>query len=114
MTFEQRRYEAARYLLVKDKELAELSFECFEEGKIYFSRLQRHSLTEEAYASLQAAKALYNGSGNISLDELADRRDINDPCFRRIVRAISIARYGPEEERMNPDGKQKGGMAYAR
>ena len=113
MTFEQRRYEAARYLLVKDKELAELSFDCFEDGKIYFSRLHRHSLTEQAYASLQAAKALYHGNGNISLDELADRREVNDPCFRRIVRAISIARYGPEEERIDTEGKQKGGIPHA-
>ena len=74
MTFEKRRYEAAKYLLLKDKELSELSLDCFEDEKIFFNRLCRQSLTSEAYASLQAAKALYDGSGNISLDELASVR----------------------------------------
>ena len=107
MTFEKRRYEAAKYLLLKDKELSELSLDCFEDEKIFFNRLCRQSLTGESYASLQAAKALYDGSGNISLDELASRRDVNDPCFRRIVRAIAIARFGPDGEQVNASGKQK-------
>ena len=39
MTFEKRRYEAAKYLLLKDKELSELSLDCFEDEKIFFNRL---------------------------------------------------------------------------
>ena len=56
MTFEKRRYEAAKYLLLKDKELSESSLDCFENEKIFFNRLCRQSLTSESYASLQAAK----------------------------------------------------------
>ena len=112
MTFEKRRYEAAKYLLLKDKELSESSLDCFENEKIFFNRLCRQSLTSESYASLQAAKALYDGSGNISLDELASQRDVNDPCFRRIVRAIAIARFGPDGERTNASDTQKGAIAH--
>jgi hypothetical protein len=58
------------------------------------------------------AAAAYDGSGNISLDDLASRRDVNDPCFRRIVRAIAIARFGPDGEQASSSGKQKGAIAH--
>ncbi len=65
------------------------------------------SISEQDFALLSAARAIYERSGGISMAELANRDVIGDDAFRLIINALLIARYGTDALKLS-GGAQDG------
>ena len=85
---------SALYLLTADETLWESAKSAVGKDEVDFKNIRLKSGSEDAYALYCAAKDLYNGSRQLSIDDIAEVRLIKNKIFSLIFNAIVIKRKG--------------------
>ena len=68
---------------------------CYTPTGIRFDRARRRGISIRDYDLLGAAKTIYYGTPDLTLDDLSSYEIIDAETFRLIVNALLIVRYGP-------------------
>jgi len=89
-------YYAAVYLLTSDIDLYRRTMNCYTPTGICFDRARRRDISIQNYDLLGAAKTIYYGVPDLTLDDLANYEIIDTETFQLIANALLIVRYGPE------------------
>lgn len=89
-------YYAAVYLLTSDIDLYRRTVNCYTPTGICFDCTHRGGISIQNYDLLGAAKTIYYGDPDLTLDDLANYEIIDTETFRLIANALLIVRYGPE------------------
>ena len=89
-------YYAAVYLLTSDIDLYRRTMSCYSPTGICFDRARRSGISIQNYDLLGAAKTIYYGVPDLTLDDLANYEIIDTETFQLIANALLIVRYGPE------------------
>lgn len=89
-------YYAAVYLLTSDIDLYRRTMSCYSPTGICFDRARRSGISIQNYDLLGAAKTIYCGVPDLTLDDLANYEIIGTETFQLIANALLIVRYGPE------------------
>lgn len=89
-------YYAAVYLLTSDIDLYRRTMSCYTPTGICFERARRSGISIQNYDLLGAAKTIYYGVPDLTLDDLANYEIIGTETFQLIANALLIVRYGPE------------------
>jgi hypothetical protein len=89
-------YYAAVYLLSADTDLYCRTINCYTPTGIRFDRVWRRGISILGYDLLGAAKTIYYGTPDLTLEDLADCEIIDTETFQLIAIALLILRYGPE------------------
>ena len=69
---------------------------CYTPTGICFDRARRSGISIQNYDLLGAAKTIYCGVPDLTLDDLANYEIIGTETFQLIANALLIVRYGPE------------------
>ena len=85
---------AAIYLMTADCRLWSCTGRSVEKNEIRFDRIRLRNSTEVGYTLYCAAKDLYLGTKNLTIDDLADTSLIDPKTFGLICNAMAIRRYG--------------------
>lgn len=85
---------SALYLLTADETLWESAKSAVGKDEIDFKNIRLKSGSEDAYALYCAAKDLYNGSRQLSIDDIAEVGLVKNKIFSLIFNAIVIKRKG--------------------
>ena len=85
---------AALFLLTSDDELWRRVLWHFDSNGFDFSSIQLAGIHPEQYCVYQAAKAIANGSENITMEDLAFPELVSGRAFRLIIGALLLCRYG--------------------
>ncbi len=89
-------YYAAVYLLTSDIDLYRRTMNCYAPTVICFDHARRSAISIQSYDVLDAAKSIYYGVPDLTLDDLANYEIIDTETFQLIANALLIVRYGPE------------------
>ena len=87
-------YIAAVFLLSADKFLWKRARSAFTGYSVNFKSIDITGITTEGYALFTAAKAVYHGSADISLNELCDANLIDDSNVMTIFAGVMLFRDG--------------------
>ena len=87
-------YIAAVFLLSSDKFLWKRARSAFTGYSVNFKSIDITGITTEGYALFTAAKAVYHGSADISLNELCDANLIDDSTVMTIFAGVMLFRDG--------------------
>lgn len=87
-------YIAAVFLLSADKFLWKRARSAFTGYSVNFKSIDITGITTEGYALFTAAKAVYHGSADISLNELCDANLIDDSTVMTIFAGVMLFRDG--------------------
>jgi hypothetical protein len=87
-------YIAAVFLLSADKFLWKHSQNALTSYSVNFDNLNLSGISTEGYALFTAAKAMYNGGADISLNELCDVNLIDDSIVVTVFAGIMLRRNG--------------------
>lgn len=87
-------YIAAVFLLSADKFLWKRARSAFTGYSVNFKSIDITGITTEGYALFTAAKAVYYGSADISLNELCDANLIDDSTVMTIFAGVMLFRDG--------------------
>lgn len=85
---------SALYLLTADETLWKSAKSAVGKDEIDFKNIRLKSGSEDAYALYCAAKDLYNGSRQLSIDDIAEVGLVKNKIFSLIFNAIVIKRKG--------------------
>ena len=85
---------SALYLLTADETLWESAKSAVGKDEVDFKNIRLKSGSEDAYALYCAAKDLYNGSRQLSIDDIAEVGLVKNKIFSLIFNAIVIKRKG--------------------
>ena len=83
-------YIAAVFLLSADKFLWKRARSAFTGYSVNFKSIDITGITTEGYALFTAAKAVYHGSADISLNELCDANLIDDSTVMTIFAGVML------------------------
>lgn len=89
-------YYAAVYLLSADTDLYCRTINCYTSTGIRFDRAWRRGISILGYDLLGAAKTIYYGTPDLTLEDLADYEIIDTETFQLVAAALLILKYGPE------------------
>ena len=89
-------YYAALYLLTSGIDLYRRTVSCYTQTGIRFDRARRRGISIQDYDLLGAAKTIYYGTPDLTLDDLASYEIIDTETFQLIANALLIVRYGPD------------------
>lgn len=98
---------AAMYLITATETFYAHTANCLCKSGLDFRYARLPGISEQDFALLSAARAIYERSGGISMAELANRDVIGDDAFRLIINALLIARYGTDALKLS-GGAQDG------
>lgn len=87
-------YIAADFLLSTDKFLWKRARSAFTGYSVNFKSIDITGITTEGYALFTAAKAIYHGSADISINELGDVNLIDDSIAMTIFAGVMLFRNG--------------------
>ena len=87
-------YIAAVFLLSADKFLWKRARSALTGYSVNFKSIDITGITTEGYALFTAAKAVYHGSADISLNELCDANLIDDSTVMTIFAGVMLFRDG--------------------
>ena len=87
-------YIAAVFLLSADKFLWKRAQRALTGNSVNFSSLNLSGISTEGYALFTAAKAVYHGSADISINELGDADLIDDSTVMTIFAGVMLFRDG--------------------
>lgn len=87
-------YIAAVFLLSADKFLWKRARSALTGYSVNFKSIDIAGITTESYALFTAAKAVYHGSADISLNELCDANLIDDSTVMTIFAGVMLFRDG--------------------
>lgn len=85
---------AALYLLAADRFLWGQSVAAIQPDGIRFREIRIQGVDLGGYVLFHTAKALYQGTGQISLEELIDDQRVDDDTFRLVIASFLIHRHG--------------------
>lgn len=85
---------AVLYLLTADDGLWKKAKGVLKNGQVDFASAHLGGVDTESYALWKAVKEIQTGEKQISLCELANKKDISDRVFRLIVQSMTIVRFG--------------------
>ena len=88
------KYIAAVFLLSADKFLWKRARSALTGYSVNFKSLDITGISTESYALFTAAKAVYHGSADISLNELCDANLIDDSTVMTIFAGVMLFRNG--------------------
>ncbi|MCR0206571.1 hypothetical protein MKC66_17810 [[Clostridium] innocuum] len=90
-------FQAAIFLLTSSSNLWSL-FEGHIDGEhIYFSEINRRTLSLKDYITMQFARDLLSDHVRMTFHDLTDRNIVSEKMFRLYTKVIFIKRYGIEE-----------------
>lgn len=87
-------YVAAVFLLSADKFLWKRSRNALTAYSVNFDHLNLSGISTESYALFTAAKAIYHGDADISINELCDTDLVDDATVMTIFAGIMLVRNG--------------------
>ena len=87
-------YKAAVFLLSGDLELWERSEQAILAMTVVLERINVRGIGMGGYALIQAVKDIADGGNRVTVDDLCDRKTIDDEGFKQIISARVINRYG--------------------
>ena len=85
---------AAVFLLSADKFLWKRSASALTGYSVNFDSINLSGISTEGYALFTAAKGIYRGGADISLNELCDRNLIDDAALMTIFAGVMLLRNG--------------------
>lgn len=88
-------YYAALFLLTADIDLYCRTINCFTRTGIRFERAHKRGISILGYDLLGAAKTIFYGTPDLTLEDLANYEIIDTETFRLVATALLILKYGP-------------------
>lgn len=92
--YSRNEYVAAVFLLSADKSLWRRSQSALTGHSVDFGNIDLTGISTDGYALFKAAKSVYNGSADISLNELCDIDLIGEDTFHTIFSGALLLRNG--------------------
>ena len=87
-------YYAAMYVLTASDTLLSRTEKCFLKNGIDFQLASMTGISLDDYILYRAAVSYYTKQGGVTLDELGDKKLVNDQMFRLVINGLLIAKYG--------------------
>ena len=102
------RFFAALFLVTADSFLWRQTKEFVRPNVIDLSEVDIRGIDTDGYLLYKAAKDMMFKTSKVTASELADKRITNEKCFKAIMNAIIIARYGKETIELDISPKSGG------